>query len=207
MTQLFSCLRRLGFKEGEFLVSTFFAHFDPFSNKLTPASLPIPPMNTDLLLRDHLVKLLSWRSAHVSFDDAINGIPPEMHGQQHQDLPFSLWQLLEHLRLAQYDILDFCRNPDYTEGVWPDDYWPDAPAPPSPEAWNTSLARFRENLQAMQDLVADTGTDLYAPIPHGDGQTILREALLLADHNAYHVGQLVAVRRLLGLWPPLSNDS
>ncbi|MFB3133350.1 MAG: DinB family protein [Rhodothermales bacterium] len=164
-------------------------------------------MNTDLLLRDHLVKLLSWRSAHVSFDDAINGIPPEMHGQQHQDLPFSLWQLLEHLRLAQYDILDFCRNPDYTEGVWPDDYWPDAPAPPSPEAWNTSLARFREDLQAMQDLVADTGTDLYAPIPHGDGQTILREALLLADHNAYHVGQIVAVRRLLGLWPPLSNDS
>ncbi len=159
-------------------------------------------MNTDLLLRDHLVKLLSWQSAHVGFDEAIDGIPPERRGQQPEGLPFSLWQLLEHLRLAQFDILDFCRNPDYTEGVWPDDYWPDTIAPPNPEAWDASLAQFRADRQAMQELLGDAGTDLYTPIPHGDGQTILREAVLLADHNAYHVGQIVAVRRLLGIWPP-----
>ena len=158
-------------------------------------------MNTDPILRDHLMKLLSWRSAHVGFDEAIDSIPPEMRGQQHEDLPFSPWQLLEHLRIAQLDILDFCLNPDYTMGTWPDDYWPDTAAPPTSDAWDASIAQFRADRKAMQDLVANPDTDLFTPIPHGDGQTILREAVLLADHNAYHIGQLVAVRRLLGIWP------
>ena len=161
-------------------------------------------MNTEQILRDHLLRMLSWKSAHVSFDQTIDGIPLEMCGLQPEGLPFSAWQLLEHLRIAQYDILDFCRNPDYAMPAWPDDFWPEAAAPPNAEAWQESIARFRADLKAMQDLVADPDTDLFAAIPHGEGQTILREALLVADHNAYHVGQLVAVRRLLGIWPPPS---
>ena len=158
--------------------------------------------NTDQSLRDHLLKLLSWKSAHVSFDQAIEAIPPAMRGLQPDGLPFSPWQLLEHLRIAQYDILDFCRNADYVMPAWPEGFWPETIAPPSTEAWQESVVRFRADLQALQDLVADPDTDLFAPIPHGEGPTILREALLVADHNAYHVGQLVAVRRLLGIWPP-----
>jgi uncharacterized damage-inducible protein DinB len=161
-------------------------------------------MNSDHLVRDHLVALLAWKSAHVSFDQATSGIPPEMRGRQPERLPFSPWQLVEHLRRAQHDILDFCRNPDYAMPAWPDDFWPEAAAPPDAAAWQESLAQFRADLQAMQDLVADPETDLLAAIPHGEGQTILREAVLVADHNAYHVGQLVFVRRLLGIWPPAS---
>lgn len=161
-------------------------------------------MDPHKALRDHLVNLLTWRGAHATFDDAVQGIPPEMRGRRPEGLPYSPWRLLEHLRLAQYDILDFCRNPDYTEPRWPDDYWPDADAPPNAAAWDKSIARFREDLHAMQTLIAAPATDLFAPIPHGDGQTILREALLVADHNAHHVGQLIVVRRLLGIWPPES---
>lgn len=159
-------------------------------------------MNTDQALRNQLVKVLAWRGAHATFDDVIEGIPSEMRGRKPAGLPYSPWRLLEHLRIAQYDILDFCRNPDYAEHRWPDDYWPDADAPPDAAAWDASIAQFRSDLHAMQALVADPATDLFAPIPHGDGQTILREALLVADHNAHHVGQLIVVRRLLGIWPP-----
>ncbi len=159
-------------------------------------------MTTDQLLRDHLVKLLSWRSAHLNFDDVIDGIPADMRGQQPEGLPYSLWQLLEHLRLTQRDILDFCRHSDYAEPTVPDDFWPDSVSPPSAGAWEASISQFRADLQAMQDLVADPGTDLFASIPHGDGQTILCETVLLADHNAHHVGQLIIVRPLLGIWPP-----
>ncbi len=159
-------------------------------------------MNTDQHLRDHLVALLSWKSAHVSFDQAIGGIPPEMQGLQPSGLTLSPWQLLEHLRIAQHDILDFCLNPGYTMPSWPEGFWPDRATPPSAETWAESIAHFQADLKAMQDLVSDPGTDLFAQIPHGDGQTIFREAVLVADHNAYHVGQLVLVRRLLGIWPP-----
>ena len=158
-------------------------------------------MTPDDALRQHLVALLDWRGAHATFDDAVDGLPPPLRGRQPADLPYSPWQLLEHLRLAQRDILDFCRDPDYTEPDWPDDYWPATSAPPGDDAWADSVARFRADLRAMQDLIADPDADLFAPIPHGDGQTLLREAVLLADHNAYHVGQLVVVRRLLGCWP------
>lgn len=154
----------------------------------------------DRSLRDHLLELLKAGSAHLGFDEAIAGLTPELRGKKVPGLAHSIWQLVEHLRLAQWDILDFSRNPDYKEMKFPDDYWPAAEAPPSDEAWEQSVAAFRRDLQAMKDLVADPNTDLFAKIPGGTGQTILREALLVADHNAYHVGQIVTVRQGLGAW-------
>lgn len=152
-------------------------------------------------LRTHLLRLLDWQDAHVSFDAAVADLPPEARGARAPGLPFSPWMLLEHLRLAQADILDFCRNPEYREMAWPDDYWPAAAEPASDEAWEESIAAFRHDQEALARLTADPATDLFAVIPHGTGQTFLREILLVADHNAYHVGQMVALRRLLGIWP------
>jgi uncharacterized damage-inducible protein DinB len=157
---------------------------------------------SDQILRDHLVKLLRGGSAHLGFDEAIEGLPADLRGRKHQELPHTAWQLLEHLRLAQWDILDFSRNPDYVAPKWPDDYWPETAAPPDDDAWDRSIEQFRRDLKAMQDLVADPQADLYAKIPWGEGQTILREALLIADHNAYHVGQIVSLRQALGAWQP-----
>ena len=157
---------------------------------------------SDEILRDHLVKLLRGGSAHLGFDEAIEGLPADLRGTKHPELPHTAWQLLEHLRIAQWDILDFSRNPDYVTPKWPDDYWPETAAPPDAAAWDRSVEQFRRDLQAMQDLVADPKTDLYAKIPWGDGQTILREALLVADHNAYHIGQIVSLRQALGAWQP-----
>jgi hypothetical protein len=155
----------------------------------------------DAALRAQLARFLDWKDAHASFDAAVDGIPPDLRGRQPAGLPYSPWQILEHMRIAQHDILDFCRNAEYVEMTWPDDYWPQMAAPPSPDAWDQSLAAFRSDRDAMKQLVGDPNVDLFARIPHGTGQTYLREALLVADHNAYHVGQLVAVRRLLGIWP------
>jgi uncharacterized damage-inducible protein DinB len=124
-----------------------------------------------------------------------------MQGKRPAGLPYSPWQLLEHLRRAQYDILEFCRNTAYVELTWPDDYWPETVAPPSPTAWAESVAAFQRDREALQQLCGNPDFDLFATIPHGTGQTYLREILLVADHNAYHVGELVVVRRLLGAWP------
>lgn len=157
---------------------------------------------SDQILRDHLVKLLRGGSAHLGFDEAIEGLPADLRGTKHQELPHTAWQLLEHLRLAQWDILDFSRNPDYVTPKWPDDYWPETAAPPDGASWDRSVEQLRRDLQAMQDLVADPKTDLYAKIPWGEGQTILREAMLVADHNAYHIGQIVSLRQALGAWQP-----
>jgi uncharacterized damage-inducible protein DinB len=151
-------------------------------------------------LRTHLIRLLDWQDAHASFETAIEGIPAEARGIQPAGLPYSPWQLLEHLRLTQRDILEFCRNPAYEEPTWPDDYWPNSVAPPSESAWTESIADFRADLEALKQLAAGPEPDLSATIPHGSGQTSLRELLLVADHNAYHVGQLVIVRRLIGIW-------
>ena len=151
-------------------------------------------------LRAQLAALLDWRDAHADFDTAVDGLPPALRGRTPEGLPYSPWQLVEHLRRAQHDILDFCRNPDYEELTWPDDYWPAEAEPPSAAAWDESLAGFRRDREALGALARDPGSDLFAPIPHGSGQTLLRELLLTADHNAYHIGQLVAVRRLLGAW-------
>ena len=157
---------------------------------------------SDQALRDHLLELMRGGSAHLRFDEAIEGLPADLRGTRHPDLPHTAWQLLEHLRITQWDILDFSRNSGYTHIKWPDDYWPKTAAPPDEAAWDRSVQQFRNDLKAMQDLVADPKTDLYAKIPWGDGQTILREAMLVADHNAYHVGQIVSLRQALGAWQP-----
>jgi uncharacterized damage-inducible protein DinB len=152
-------------------------------------------------LRVQLAAILDWGDAHATFDAAVEGIPPELRGRQVDGLPHSLWQLVEHLRITQWDILDFCRNPDYQEIRWPDDYWPPAAEPPSPEAWDETLRGYRTDREVLKTLATDPGVDLFVRIPHGSGQTYLRELLLVADHTAYHVGQIVLVRRLLGIWP------
>ena len=157
-------------------------------------------MEHDALLRKQLISLLTENNAHAGFEDAVKDMPVKLRGQVPKGAEHSPWQLLEHLRIAQWDILDFSRNPDYETLKWPDDYWPKSPEPPDEKSWDHSAHSFRHDLQALCDLISDKSTDLFAKIPHGDGQTILREALLTADHNAYHIGQLILVRRLLGAW-------
>jgi len=151
-------------------------------------------------LREHVLYLLNGGGAHARFDDVVKDMPEELCGVKPNGLPNTAWMLLEHLRLAQWDILEFSRNSKHKSPKWPEGYWPKTAAPPSAAAWNKSIQQFRKDLKAMQDLVANPKKDLYAPIPWGDGQTILREALLVADHNAYHLGQLVDLRRMLGAW-------
>ena len=151
-------------------------------------------------LRAQLGRILSWQDAHVGFEKAVEGLAPKFRGVRPEGSPHSAWEIVEHLRLTQHDILDFCRNPKYEELNWPDDYWPKSPAPPSDRAWDDSISAFREDREAMEALAMDESVDLFAKIPHGSGQTYIREILLVADHNAYHLGQLVTVRRQLGAW-------
>jgi hypothetical protein len=153
---------------------------------------------SDVALRKQLARILDWKDAQVGFDAAVDGIPADLRGRRAEGLPHSPWELLEHMRIAQRDILEFCNDPDYTEMKWPDDYWPPARQQPTAEQWEKSLAGFRADREELKKLAAEA--DLFARIPHGSGQTILREILLVADHNAYHVGQLVLVRRALGAW-------
>jgi DinB superfamily len=154
---------------------------------------------TDTAVRTLLVSLLAWEDAHVGFDAAIEGIPDDKRGTQPPGL-HSPWELVEHLRITQHDILDFSVNPGYEALEWPQDYWPPTPAPSSAAAWDESVALFRRDREALQKLAADPAVVLTARIPHGTGQTYVREILLAADHAAYHVGQLVLVRQLLGIW-------
>ena len=154
----------------------------------------------DRALRDHVLYLLGDGGAHVDFEKAIAGLPAELRGVKPAKLPFTAWGLLEHLRIAQWDIVEFSIDSEHVSPAWPGGYWPKSDAPPSDAAWKKSVRQFRHDLKRMQELVANPRTDLYARIPHGDGQTILREALLVADHNAYHLGELVVLRRLLGAW-------
>jgi hypothetical protein len=155
----------------------------------------------DRALREHLVHLLKGGGAHVHFMDALEGFPAGKRGTYAQGLPHTGWQLLEHARIAQWDILEFSRNPKHVSPEFPEGYWPKTPGPRNEEEWDDSLGGFRRGLREMIRLVENPRTDLYAKIPHGDGQTILREALLVADHNSYHLGQLVDLRRALGSWP------
>ena len=155
----------------------------------------------DRLLREHVVYLLNGGGAHARFDDVVKNMPEKLRGVTPDGLPHSAWMLLEHLRLAQWDILEFSRNAKHKSPEWPKGYWPKTQAPPNAPAWNKSIQQFRKDLKATQDLVTNPKTDLFARIPWGDGQTILREALLIADHNSHHLGQLIDVRRLLGAWP------
>jgi hypothetical protein len=151
-------------------------------------------------LREHLVNLLSGGGAHADWKASFKGVSPKLRGIRPGGLPYSLWELLEHMRIAQWDILEFSRNAKHVSPNWPADYWPSKQAPPSAKAWDKSLKAFARDLEAMKKLVGGSKTDLFAKIPHGTGQTILREALLVADHNAYHLGQVLTIRRLLGNW-------
>jgi uncharacterized damage-inducible protein DinB len=157
-------------------------------------------MPTSPLLREQVARLLAWEDAHASFDAAVADLPQGVRGKQPTGLPYSPWQLLEHLRITQHDILDFCVNPRYRELTWPGDYWPVSASPDGAPAWDRSVGEFNRDRAALQQLSRNSTIDLESPIPHGSGQTYLRELLLAADHAAYHVGQLIVVRRLLGAW-------
>lgn len=150
--------------------------------------------------RDQLRKALNWSEGHVDWKTALAGVPAKSRGAKAPGAPHSLWELLEHVRIAQWDILEFSRNPKHVSPDFPSGYWPETSTPPVDAAWKKSVNTLEGELGEMQKLVADTKTDLLSPIAHGSGQTILREALLLADHNAYHLGQFVLLRRLLGNW-------
>jgi hypothetical protein len=154
----------------------------------------------DPYLRKHVLELLDGGHAHATFDKVIADFPEALRGKVPQGLPHSAWMLLEHMRLAQWDILDFSRNPKYKELKWPDDYWPEGPSPPSRAAWDKSIEAFHNDLAEMKKLVSDPKTDLFAKLSLGESQTVLREALLVADHNSHHLGQLIDVRRALGIW-------
>jgi hypothetical protein len=155
----------------------------------------------DASLRRHLIELLDGGNAHARFEDVVPGIPPKLRGRQAPDFPHTAWMLLEHMRIAQWDILEFSRSATHVSPPWPMGYWPKKAAPGA-AAWEKSIKKFRADIKAMKDLVKNPKTDLFAEIPWGDGQTILREALLIADHNAYHLAQIVDLRRLLGAWKP-----
>ena len=157
-------------------------------------------MTTPTQLRQQLAGVLDWKEAHAGFDKAVDGVPAAQRGAVPGGLPYSIWQLVEHLRMAQHDILDFCVNSAYEEKKWPDDYWPKSPAPASAADWDESIAGYRRDRERLKQLAADESIDLFAKIPHGSGQTYLRELLLVADHNSYHVGQIIIVRRALGIW-------
>ena len=155
---------------------------------------------SDRALRQHLIYLLTDGGAHAKFNDVIPAVPAKLRGQKPSGMPHSPWMLVEHMRIAQWDILEFSRNPKHKSPKWPDDYWPATEAPPNTAAWNESVKSFHKDLKSLEDLVASPKTDLFAKIPWGDGQTVLRETLVVADHNSYHLGQLVDLLRLLGAW-------
>ena len=158
-------------------------------------------MTNDASLRKHLLKLLDAGQAHVDFEAAVNNVSVTLRGKRPKGTEHSPWEILEHMRIAQWDILEFSRDSRHVSPPWPAGYWPKTKAPPNAKAWSQSVRAFLADRESMRTLVLDESTDLFAAIPHGDGQTILREALLVAAHNSYHIGEMVLVRRLLGAWP------
>ena len=157
-------------------------------------------MDHDALLRKQLAALLTSGEAHADFEAAIKDLPRNLRGKVPDNAEHSAWQLVEHLRIALWDIVEFSRSAKHKSPKWPEGYWPKSPEPPNEKAWDETVEAIRADLKVFAALISDKDTDLYAKIPHGDGQTVLREVLLAADHNAYHVGQIVLVRRLLGAW-------
>jgi len=157
-------------------------------------------MPDERALREHVLYLLGGGGAHVSFDQAVASLSPKLRGQRAPGVPYTAWRLAEHMRIAQWDILEFSRNPQHVSPEFPKGCWPAGDAPPNAAVWKRSIAAFHADLAAMKKLVKDPASDLFTPFRHGDGQTLLREALLIADHNAYHIGQIVMLRRLLGAW-------
>jgi hypothetical protein len=157
------------------------------------------PSPQDRALRQHLLYLLRESGAHATFDPVVGDWPVQLAGAKVANFPHTAWMLLEHMRLAQWDILEFSHNSKHVSPAWPEGYWPSSEAPPSEQAWKASIAAFKRDLRAMEKMVADPKVDLFAKLPWGDGQTVLREAMLVADHNAYHLGQLVTLRKSIGI--------
>jgi len=157
-------------------------------------------MDSHQSLRAELDRLLSGHGAHADFEAAVADLPATLRGKKPEGAQHSPWEVIEHLRIAQWDMLEFSRDPKHVSPKWPAGYWPKHPAPESDAAWANSLNAFRRDLKAMRELVTDPKSDLFTPFPHGEGQTLLREALQLADHNAYHLGELILLRRMLGAW-------
>ncbi len=151
-------------------------------------------------VRKHLLWLLRGGDAHIGFEKAVAGLPAQAQGLSVTGIPHTAWRLIEHIRIAQWDILEFSRNPDHVSPNFPEGYWPSSDAPPNASAWDASIAAMQSDLREMETLVADENRDLFEPFAWGDGQTLMREALLVADHNAYHTGQLIALRQALGEW-------
>jgi uncharacterized damage-inducible protein DinB len=158
-------------------------------------------MADDPALRRQLADALGWQEAHASFDAAVANFPPALRGNVPAGLPYSAWQILEHIRRTQADILEFCVAAHYEEKSWPKDYWPESAAPPSPAAWNESIEAIRRDRAALATMTTDPKINLMGRVPNGEEQTYLRELLLILDHTSYHVGELIVVRRLLGAWP------
>ncbi len=158
-----------------------------------------PSISTDEGLREHVLTLLSGKEAHADFDAAIGDWPVQLAGAKVANFPHTAWMLLEHMRIAQWDILEFSRNPKHVSPKWPEGYWPTSEAPANEKAWTAAIAEFKKDMRAMEQLVSNRRSDLYAKLPWGDGHTLLREALLLADHNSYHLGQLVMLRKCMGI--------
>ncbi len=154
----------------------------------------------DGALRKQLVEFLGGGQAHADLKSVLDDFPEELRGRKPQGSPYSAWQLLEHIRMALHDLLDFSTNPNYVTPRWPDDYWPAEDGPPSDEAWRASVKAVRKDMADFEKLIGEPKTNLYATIPWGDGQTILREVLLAGQHTSYHLGQLVLLRRELGAW-------
>ena len=157
-------------------------------------------MADDSALRRHLLELLHGGQAHTTLEDALRNFPLDQAGVRPSGSPHSVWELLVHLRIAQHDILRFSQSADYQSPPWPKGYWPGSPAPTGEAEWKDCVRAIRDDLDAFEAMIADGTQDLFLPFPWGDGQTLLREALLIADHNAYHIGQIVLVRRWLGAW-------
>ena len=158
-------------------------------------------MTSDDATRAQVLALLRGGNAHMTFDQAVADFPMDRINERPPNVPYTPWHLLEHLRRTQRDILAFTASPDYQELAWPDDYWPDQATEAAPGDWDETISLFRDDLEAMQALVADPAQDLHAPLPNGTGQTLLREALLVADHNAHHVGEFAILRQVMGAWP------
>jgi uncharacterized damage-inducible protein DinB len=150
--------------------------------------------------REIVASSLDWEQARANFDSAVADLPVALRGKRPDHFPHSAWELIDHIRRTQYDLLDFCTNPNYTDPKWPDDYWPKSPEPPSPNAWDECIEQYHRDCNALKDFTVNDPRDLTEKIPHGTGQTYLRTVLVAVDHASYHVGQIIAVRRLLGAW-------
>ena len=158
-------------------------------------------MTNQNILRQQLVQLLSGRNAHMSFEDAVNEFPMELINTQPPNVPYTFWHLIEHLRIAQWDILDFIKNPNYIAPDWPTGYWPETDSSATPEGWTNSVSQFLRDRKELVELVQNPNIDLFSDLEHAPGYTVLREIIVVADHNAYHIGELGILRQVMSAWP------